>query len=98
MKWFEPLQQYDVNVLLLFEEKVAPFAVHMLARRGLTSRESEILDWVVQGKTNPEIGTILGISSRTVQKHLERIYRRLGVENRHAAMALVMEIMRQGDQ
>ncbi len=41
-------------------------------------------------------GTILGISPRTVQKHLERIYGRLGVENRHAAIAMAMETMRRG--
>jgi DNA-binding CsgD family transcriptional regulator len=47
------------------------------------------LGWVAQGKTNPEIGLILGISRRTVQKHLERIYIKLGVENRTAATAMV---------
>jgi DNA-binding CsgD family transcriptional regulator len=50
----------------------------------------------VQGKTNPEIGMILDISPRTVQKHLEHIYGRLGVENRHAAMRLAMEAMQRG--
>ncbi len=56
---------------------------------GLSPRESEILIWVAQGKTNPEIGMILGIIRRTVQKHLERIYIKLGVENRTAAAALL---------
>lgn len=88
--------RYNADVLLLFEEKVAPLSVRALIRHGLTARESEILSWVVQGKTNSEIGTILCISPRTVQKHLERVYNRLGVENRHAAMALVMETTRQG--
>lgn len=88
--------RYNSDVLLLFEEKVAPLSVRALIRHGLTARESEILSWVVQGKTNLEIGTILSISPRTVQKHLERVYNRLGVENRHAAMALVMETTRQG--
>lgn len=60
----------------------------------LSRRETEILGWVAQGKTNPEIGTILGISHRTVQKHLERIYGRLGVENRHAAMSVAMQTAR----
>jgi DNA-binding CsgD family transcriptional regulator len=62
-----------------------------LASLGLSRRESEILSWVVQGKTNPEIGTILGISPRTVQKHLERVYSRLGVENRHAATRMMLD-------
>lgn len=89
--------QYDVNFLLLFEEEeVAPVSVSALIRLGLTQRESEILSWVVQGKTNPEIGTILGISPRTVQKHLERVYSRLGVENRHAAIMIALGTMRRG--
>ena len=52
---------------------------------GLSPRETEVLGLVVGSKTNSEIGTILGISPRTVQKHLERIYVRLGVEKRAAA-------------
>lgn len=68
----------------------------VLSVLGLSKRETEILSWVARGKTNPEIGAILGISPRTVHKHLGRIYVRLGVENRHAAMALVMETVRRG--
>jgi DNA-binding CsgD family transcriptional regulator len=60
----------------------------------LSAREAEILGWVVEGKTNPEIGVILGISRRTVHKHLEHIYSRLGVENRHAAMSLALNQLR----
>lgn len=58
---------------------------------GLTAREAEILSWVVQGKTNPEIGTILGIQLTTVKKHLESIFTKLGLENRTAAVTLVLE-------
>lgn len=61
-----------------------------LAHLGLSPRETEVLGWVIQGKTNPEIGAILGISHRTAQKHLERIYTRLGVENRHAAIRVAI--------
>lgn len=46
---------------------------------------AEVLQWVAQGKTNMEIGTILGVSPRTVQKHLEHIHQKLGVETRMAA-------------
>ncbi len=53
----------------------------------LTGREKEIVTLVAVGKTNTEIGLILGISARTVQKHLENIFRKLGVESR---MALAM--------
>jgi DNA-binding CsgD family transcriptional regulator len=84
---------YASDLILMFEEKAAYFPLRALIRLGPTQCESEILSWVAQGKTNPEIGTILGISLRTVQKHLERVYGRLGVENRHAAMALVHEAL-----
>jgi len=51
----------------------------------LTRREREVLDWLARGKSNAEIGAILGISAATVSKHLEHIYPKLGVENRTAA-------------
>jgi DNA-binding CsgD family transcriptional regulator/GAF domain-containing protein len=51
----------------------------------LTGREKEVLRWVAAGKTDRQIASILGTSSRTVQKHLEHIYVKLGVENRTAA-------------
>jgi DNA-binding CsgD family transcriptional regulator len=57
--------------------------------RQLTPRETEILSWVAYGKSNAEIGAILGISSTTVGKHLEHIYPKLGVENRTAAASFL---------
>lgn len=56
-----------------------------LRNEGLTRRETEVLAWVAQGKTNCEVATILGASPRTVQKHLEHIFQKLGVETRTAA-------------
>jgi len=53
---------------------------------GLTAREREVLDWLAGGKTDRDIGDILGISPRTVHKHLQRIYEKLGVETRTAAV------------
>ena len=76
---------------LLLEQQGFDITPATLASLGLSRRESEILSWVVHGKTNPEIGTILGISPRTVQKHLERVYSRLGVENRHAATRMMLD-------
>ena len=61
---------------------------------GLTPREAEILFWVAQGKTNPEIATILGIGLTTVKKHLESTFAKLGVENRTRAAALALEKLR----
>lgn len=59
---------------------------------GLTRREGEVLTWVSRGKTNREISIILGISPRTVQKHLEHIFQKLGVETRTAAVARGLSI------
>lgn len=53
----------------------------------LTAREAEVLYWVVKGKTNQDIGDILGASPRTVQKHLEHVFEKLDVETRTAAAA-----------
>jgi len=55
----------------------------------LTAREREVLEWIAAGKTDRDIADILGISPRTVHKHLQRIYEKLGVENRTAAAARV---------
>lgn len=52
----------------------------------LTGREDEVLQWLGRGKTDKDIGGILGISPRTVHKHLQRIYEKMGVENRTAAV------------
>lgn len=79
---------------LLMLQEHRPETTRDLAQLGLSARETEILGWVVEGKTNPEIGMILGISPRTVQKHLEHIYGRLGVENRHAAISLALTASR----
>ncbi|HEX2585462.1 MAG TPA: response regulator transcription factor [Steroidobacteraceae bacterium] len=59
----------------------------------LTSREAEILAWISRGKTNRDIGEILNISPRTVNKHLEQVFIKLGVENRAAATARAMKAL-----
>lgn len=59
-------------------------------RYHLTQRELEVLHWVTCGKTNRDIGDILGLSPRTVNKHLEHVYIKLGVETRTAAAAIAM--------
>jgi DNA-binding CsgD family transcriptional regulator len=60
---------------------------------GLTPREAEVLLWVAQGKTNPEVATILGTRPSTVRTHLERVFAKLGVETRHAASLRAMEVL-----
>jgi DNA-binding CsgD family transcriptional regulator len=57
--------------------------------RGLTPREAEIADWLATGKTNPEIAIILSANVRTVEKHVEKILEKLGVENRATAAVML---------
>ena len=78
------LSEPGQNTLLLEERRTA-IDPTTLERFGLSRREAEVLAWVAQGKTNGEIGIILGISPRTVGKHLEQIFHTLGVETRTAA-------------
>lgn len=59
----------------------------VLRENPLTQREMAVLEWVAYGKTNRDIGEILSMSPRTVNKHLEHIYEKLGVETRTAAGA-----------
>lgn len=58
---------------------------------GLTHREAEVLAWVLHGKTNPETAAILDISPRTIDKHLENVFRKLGVCTRTGAILIVLE-------
>lgn len=64
-------------------------------RFGLTHRESEVLLWIAKGKANRDIGEILGLSARTVNKHLEQIYSKLGVENRASAAVKAAHVLRE---
>jgi DNA-binding response OmpR family regulator/DNA-binding CsgD family transcriptional regulator len=59
----------------------------------LTTREAEVLIWIARGKSNRDISDILGISPRTVNKHLEQIFNKLGVENRASAAALAIKAL-----
>jgi DNA-binding CsgD family transcriptional regulator len=81
--------------ILLLEETATHLEPAVLARLGLSSREAEVLAWTTAGKTNPAIAALLHISPRTVQTHLERVYRKLGVETRTAAAARALEAMRE---
>ncbi len=60
--------------------------------RPLSARETEILGWVREGKSNYEVGCILGISALTVKNHLQRVYKTLGVSNRAHALSRCMAL------
>jgi DNA-binding CsgD family transcriptional regulator len=61
-------------------------------RWDLSRRETDVLFWLCQGKTNDEIGGILGIAGRTAETHALRVYPKIGVENRYAAIATLHQL------
>ncbi|KQT78760.1 DNA-binding response regulator [Methylobacterium sp. Leaf466] len=74
------------EILLRLTRDGTAAGLERLSRRlPITSREAEVLLWLSRGKASRDIGEILGLSPRTVTKHLEGIYAKLGVENRTAA-------------
>ncbi|CAM4024924.1 response regulator transcription factor [Acidovorax anthurii] len=82
--------------LIVMREVSGAAVVETLAQGlRLTAREAEVLYWLAQGKTNRDIGDILGASPATVKKHLERVYVKLGVETRTAAAGIAMARIRQ---
>lgn len=86
------IAQYRENEVLVRLSEVDPGgdAGRLQARHGLTEREAEVLLWISYGKSNADISEVLSISPRTVQKHLERIFEKLGVETRAAAAAMAI--------
>jgi len=67
---------------------------HLLRERlGITLREAEVLLWLSRGKSNRDIAEILSRSPRTVNKHLEQMFEKLGVENRASAAALAVRTL-----
>lgn len=84
-------KQTGERTLMLEEKRFA--APEAFLSFGLTKRESEILFWITQGKSDEIIARLCGISPRTVHKHVQNIYVKLGVETRTAAMLRALEIL-----
>ena len=81
--------------MIVLREEAEPVQAQSLSQIfKLTQREAEVLDWVIKGKTNRDIGEILGTSPRTVNKHLEHVFVKLGVETRTAAASLALNKVR----
>jgi DNA-binding NarL/FixJ family response regulator len=83
----------DLQMFVL-EEKGTPPGPAVLMQLGLTAREAEVLYWIAQGKSNPDTAVILGASVRTVHKHVEHIFQKLGLETRNAATLAALELLR----
>ncbi len=85
----------DANELLLriVERRASSQEMRLRNVLGLTTREAEVLLWVGHGKTTRDIADILGLSPRTIHKHLEQIYAKLGVETRASAAAIAIRTL-----
>lgn len=83
----------DEILLRLIEGAAAEDNLVLELKLQLTPRESEVLMWVARGKSNRDIAEILNLSPRTVNKHLEQVYAKLGVENRASAAALAVRTL-----
>lgn len=79
---------------LTTDELATSLPVSLFKKFGHSTREAEVLSWIAQGKTNPEIAIILDISAKTVAHHVERILSRIGVEGRGSAGAWAQEALR----
>jgi DNA-binding NarL/FixJ family response regulator len=77
-------------LLRLAKDTSGDIPAEFYSELGLTTREGEVLSWLSKGKTNRDIAQILGLSPRTVDKHLEQIYAKLGVDNRTAAATIAV--------
>jgi len=70
------------------------FAGVLAEQLGLTSREAEVLLWISRGKQNRQMSKILRISPRTVNKHVEQIFKKLDVDNRASATAIAVSTLK----
>lgn len=90
IKW--AVCQHTGEYLLLMEKHSKEWDLDSLRHSlSLTFREAEILMWISRGKTNKEMGLILGTSPRTINKHLEHIFEKLGVVTRAAAVSMALQ-------
>lgn len=87
------LQEGDELLLRLIDGQRPTGAALLCEKLTVTERESEVLHWIANGKTNREIAEILQMSPRTVNKHLEQIFPKLGVENRTAAAGVALRVL-----
>jgi DNA-binding CsgD family transcriptional regulator len=83
----------DEFLLRLVESGINDDRTLLKQKLAVTDREAEVLLWIARGKSNRDIAEILDLSPRTVNKHLEQIYAKLGVENRTSAAALAVRTM-----
>lgn len=80
------------NEMVLLAHRSSPLSPANLRKLGLTPRECEVFRWMAEGKTDPEIGLILNMSSHTAHKHVQHVLKKVGVSNRATALLRVFEL------
>lgn len=90
---FNETGRNDLQCVVLEEKSPSPNPTALMPL-GLTAREAEVLFWIAQGKSNPDIATILSAGVRTIHKHVENIFRKLGCETRAAAAVTAQDQLR----
>lgn len=93
LEYLAPLNGTDVLLRLLEQPREGSETDTLRQTFGVTTREADVLLWIAHGKTNREIGQILSMSPRTVNKHLEQVFRKLEVDNRTSAAAAAIRCM-----
>jgi DNA-binding CsgD family transcriptional regulator len=88
-----PFPPYGGLSLLRIEHRPVNHGPKALLALGLTAREAEVLYWITEGKTNPEIGIILNTSPDTVKKHAANLYAKLGVPTRTSAARCALSVL-----
>ncbi|MEJ2405097.1 MAG: DNA-binding response regulator [Candidatus Thiodiazotropha sp.] len=92
LRYFKQISQEEHLVRIVTQERLMD-TEKLEAMLPITKREAEVLLWVAHGKTNKEIGEILSLSPRTVNKHLEQIYPKIRVDNRAAATSVAIQTL-----
>ena len=82
------------RLMRIREQQEESRSLALKSRLPLSDREAEVLNWIAQGKSNRDIAEILEMSPRTVNKHLEKIFRKIGVENRTAAALVAVRFLK----
>lgn len=96
-RFAEPGGGGDLCLLVLEEENTAAPSLDPLLGLGLTAREAEVLYWIAQGKTNPEIAIVIDSAANTVKKHAQNVMEKLSVETRTAAARIALDALGRSD-
>ncbi len=92
IRYFKQISENE-HLLRVLGQSLPIDALTLADKLPITKRESEVLMWVAQGKTNKEIGEALSLSPRTINKHLEQLYQKIHVDNRASATSIAIQAL-----